>query len=86
MLVKTFPWARRIETRLLTKQQGKWAGYSYLWNDEQTDATLVSGRLADRVYPNKEGKPQSWHYPSRPSAWSATAGPPTSSSAPARCK
>ena len=32
---------RRIETRLLTKQTGVWAGYSYVWNDAQDDATLA---------------------------------------------
>ena len=32
---------RRIETRILLRQQGEWAGYSYRWNEEQTDADLV---------------------------------------------
>jgi glucose/arabinose dehydrogenase len=32
---------RRLETRVLLKQQGEWAGYSYRWNEEQTDAVLV---------------------------------------------
>lgn len=32
---------RRVETQLLTLQSGEWAGYSYVWNDEQTDATLA---------------------------------------------
>ncbi len=32
---------QRIETRLLTKQQGEWSGYSYKWNKAQTDALLV---------------------------------------------
>ncbi|MCC7335689.1 MAG: PQQ-dependent sugar dehydrogenase [Pirellulaceae bacterium] len=32
---------RRIETRMLTRQQGEWAAYSYLWNDAQGDALLV---------------------------------------------
>ena len=32
---------RRIETRVMLRQQGEWAGYSYRWNDEQTDAVLV---------------------------------------------
>ncbi len=32
---------RRIETRLLVRQQNEWAAYSYRWNDEQTDAVLV---------------------------------------------
>jgi uncharacterized repeat protein (TIGR03806 family) len=31
----------RVETRVLLRQQGEWAGYSYLWNEAQTDATLV---------------------------------------------
>lgn len=33
--------ARRIETRVLLKQANDWAAYSYLWNDAQTEATLV---------------------------------------------
>lgn len=33
--------SRRIETRILTKQQEEWAAYSYVWNDEQTDAELA---------------------------------------------
>jgi len=32
---------KRIETRVLLRQQGEWAGYSYAWNDAQTDAALV---------------------------------------------
>jgi glucose/arabinose dehydrogenase/mono/diheme cytochrome c family protein len=62
---------RRIETRLLTKQNGQWQGYSYLWNDEQTDADLVPAAGIDRIYEirdlDKLGGPrkQTWHYPSR---------------------
>jgi glucose/arabinose dehydrogenase len=62
---------RRIETRLLTRQKGQWAGYSYLWNDEQTDAELVEGAGLDRVYDIRDRKTtngvrkQTWHYPSR---------------------
>ena len=62
---------RRIETRLLTKQDGQWQGYSYLWNDAQTDADLVAAAGMDRVYevrdPDKSGgsRKQTWHYPSR---------------------
>ena len=40
-IVATAGCARRIETRLLTKQKGVWAGYSYVWNDAQDDATLA---------------------------------------------
>lgn len=49
-----------IETRLLVKQQGEWVGYSYAWNDEQTEATLVEAAGLDRKYGS-----QTWHYPSR---------------------
>ena len=59
---------RRIETRLLTKQQGEWAGYSYLWNDEQTDAELVEQRGTKKVISVSDGgstQQQTWHVPSR---------------------
>jgi glucose/arabinose dehydrogenase len=62
---------RRVETRLLTRQQGQWAGYSYLWNDDQTEAELVPVEGRDRVFevhdPAAEGglRKQTWHYPSR---------------------
>jgi glucose/arabinose dehydrogenase len=83
VLVKSFalettagdPASRRwIETRLFTRQQGEWAGYSYIWNDEQTDAELVPAEGLDREYSlrvpasaeHPEGlKRQTWHYPSR---------------------
>ena len=32
----------RIETRVLLRQQNEWTGYSYRWNEKQTDAELVS--------------------------------------------
>ena len=42
VLVQTlFQDGRRLETRLLTKQQDEWAGYSYLWDKNQKDAVLV---------------------------------------------
>ena len=83
VLVKSFafetvpgdPASRRwIETRFLTKQQGEWAGYSYLWNEEQTDAELVAAEGADREYevhvPRSREHPDglkklTWRYPSR---------------------
>jgi mono/diheme cytochrome c family protein len=68
------PSSRRwIETRFLTKQ-GEWYGYSYEWNEEQTEATLVAGGGKDREFKIKvpkskeypEGvRTQAWHYPSR---------------------
>ncbi|MBI3840277.1 MAG: PQQ-dependent sugar dehydrogenase [Planctomycetia bacterium] len=82
VLVKSFalelevgnPASRRwIETRLLTRQEGEWVGYSYLWNDEQTEAVLVEAAGVDREFSIRDsatdavtgaGK-QTWHYPSR---------------------
>ncbi len=80
VLVKSFaleqeagvPESRRwIETRLLTRQQGEWVGYSYLWNDEQTDAELVEKQGRDVEYAIHDAtapggvRRQTWHYPSR---------------------
>ena len=62
---------QRIETRLFTKQQGQWVGYSYRWDEQQSDATLVSAKgderefvIQDKSLP--EGKRrQVWRFPSR---------------------
>lgn len=56
---------KRIETRLLTRQQKEWVGYSYVWNDEQTEATLVEAAGRDKEFKIGAGKKQTWHYPSR---------------------
>jgi glucose/arabinose dehydrogenase len=78
VLVKSFaletkandPESRRwIETRLMTKQQNEWVGYTYRWNDEQTEATLVEKGGADQVFkikqPDGSQKELAWHFPSR---------------------
>jgi uncharacterized repeat protein (TIGR03806 family) len=62
--------SRRIETRILVKQQNHWLGYSYLWNDEQTDAELVGSRGLDlklQVSSGASDQPhqQTWRIPSR---------------------
>lgn len=60
---------RWIETRFMKKQQGEWNGYSYAWNDEQTDATLVEkeGRDVMLKVADAAGAPvnQKWRFPSR---------------------
>jgi putative heme-binding domain-containing protein len=72
---------RRIETRLLHNERLSgneevgdqyWRGYSYVWNDEQTDAVLLEdpqGRdslLTIRDPKAPGGRRQlSWHFPSR---------------------
>ena len=60
--------ARRIETRLLTRQQNEWAGYSYQWNPEQTDALLVESEGQDvelKVADDPASHIQPWRIPSR---------------------
>ena len=83
VLVKSFALERKegdpksqrwVETRFLTKQEGEWVGYSYQWNETQTEATLVEAKGADQEYsirvPRSSDNPdgvrkQTWHYPSR---------------------
>lgn len=61
VLVKHFSLAgKRIETRLFIRHDdGDWAGYSYEWNDEQTDAVLLGGGKQKKV------GAQTWAFPSR---------------------
>ncbi len=70
VLVKSFALDDRwIETRLMLKQQGEWVGYSYEWNDDGTDATLVGKAGRDRTFRfrTEDGgtREQIWRYPSR---------------------
>jgi uncharacterized repeat protein (TIGR03806 family) len=61
VLVKTFLIdGKRVETRLLMRFAATtWLGFSYEWNDAETDATLLPDFL-DKPVGN-----QTWHYPSR---------------------
>jgi uncharacterized repeat protein (TIGR03806 family) len=62
---------QRVETRFFTRQQGQWTGYSYRWNNAQSDAALVAAKgdqrefvIEDKRLP--EGKRrQIWRFPSR---------------------
>ena len=62
---------KRVETRVLTRRQGEWVGYSYKWNDEQTDADLVgdSGDSAEFAVAGPDApageRDQVWRFPSR---------------------
>ncbi len=62
---------RWIETRFLVKQEGEWVGYSYEWNDDQTDGVLVESVGKDREFTIRDAqakdgiRKQTWHYPSR---------------------
>jgi glucose/arabinose dehydrogenase len=65
------PVRKRVETRMLVRQQGEWTGYSYRWNPGQTDAELV-GRdgaaveleVADPA-DSSGRREQTWRFPSR---------------------
>lgn len=61
VLVKTFlVGARRVETRLFVRHDdGGWAGYSYAWLDDQSDAVLLPSSTIAPV-----GK-QTWYFPGR---------------------
>jgi putative heme-binding domain-containing protein len=66
------PRARRIETRILTKQHNAWAAYSYIWNDAQDDAQLAPAEGANTHLPanitlgrGDEPSPHTWKVPSR---------------------
>jgi uncharacterized repeat protein (TIGR03806 family) len=71
---------KRLETRLLHFQQFEgtqeigdqyWRGYTYVWNDEQTDAFLLDANGQDRTYTIKDKtapdgqRQQKYHFPSR---------------------
>ncbi len=59
---------KRVETRLLTRQQGEWTGYSYRWNPEQTDAELLpaAGAAVEFEVADASGsRTQGWKFPSR---------------------
>ncbi len=72
---------RRLETRILhhKKMPGIddeygaqfWRGYTYIWNDEQTDAFLADAKGVDQTFTIKDAnadggqREQTWHFPSR---------------------
>jgi uncharacterized repeat protein (TIGR03806 family) len=54
---------RLIETRLLLHQENGWAAYPYVWNAEQTDATLeYAGGDATVVWKDEKGAKQTLEY------------------------
>jgi hypothetical protein len=67
VLMKEFLFkGKRFETRLWAKLTDTfWAGYSYEWNAQQTEATLVVESGLDKPVMNDAGTMQTWHYPTR---------------------
>jgi uncharacterized repeat protein (TIGR03806 family) len=57
---------RRLETRLMVHNPRGWDGYTYVWNEEQTDATLLRGSLERtyRVQTDNGEVEQRWYFPS----------------------
>lgn len=72
-LIKTFAFpadfrkpaeaVRLIETRVLLRQEGGWQAWAYLWNAEQTDATLkITGAKVDVSTVAATGAPLTFTY------------------------
>ena len=63
--------ARRVETQVLHFDGREWRGYTYAWNEEQTDAELVPPGGASRTFtvtdPDAPGgqRTQDWRFASR---------------------
>lgn len=63
--------ARRLETQILHTDGKEWRGYTYRWNEAQTDATLVPAAGADAEITVKDARApggsrkQTWHFASR---------------------
>jgi putative heme-binding domain-containing protein len=62
---------RRLETQILHYDGTAWRGYTYAWNEAQTDAVVVGAAGADRTLTVKDTeapgsrRKQHWHFPSR---------------------
>jgi len=65
-LTENWQW---IETRFMLLQDKEWVGYSYAWNEDQTDATLVESAGDSKVFHVRGDDgvsfEQTWRYPSR---------------------
>ena len=54
---------RLLETRILLHESDGWVGLPYIWNDEQTDATLeLAGELVDVAWIDGNGKERTNNY------------------------
>jgi uncharacterized repeat protein (TIGR03806 family) len=59
--------ARRLETRVLTRRPLGWEGFTYRWNEGETDADLLAGRESETitVQTSAGARQQVYDYPSR---------------------
>ena len=57
---------KRLETRLFVKGARRWEGYTYVWDEAQTEAHLLDGQLEQvRQDPHGKSVGASWTFPSR---------------------
>jgi putative heme-binding domain-containing protein len=62
---------RRLETQVLHYDGTAWRGYTYAWNDAQSDATLVPAAGLERTFTVRDARApggrrvQRWHFASR---------------------
>ncbi len=62
---------KRLETQLLHYEIDHWNAYNYIWNDEQTEATLADDVGVDRALSIRDAdapgglRRQTWHHASR---------------------
>jgi uncharacterized repeat protein (TIGR03806 family) len=66
VMIKTFAFdGKLVETRLFMHLDANdWVGYSYQWDEAQTEATLVSEDGAEVMF-NTQKRTVDWHYPSQ---------------------
>ncbi len=66
VMVKTFMFdGKRVETRLLVHPDAAtWNGYSYQWNEAQTDATIVPDDRVESMFDTGK-RSVDWHFPNR---------------------
>ena len=61
--------SRRLETRVMVVGDDTTYGYTFRWNADGTDATLVSESADETLTDTVTGKTQTWHYPSFGQCW-----------------
>ncbi|HEY7371442.1 MAG TPA: hypothetical protein VIF57_04630 [Polyangia bacterium] len=66
VMVKSFLFdGKRVETRLFVHfDAATWVGYSYQWDEAQTDATIVADGGAEIMF-DTGARTVDWHYPAR---------------------
>jgi uncharacterized repeat protein (TIGR03806 family) len=67
--IETVPGTKkRLETRVLLRQEEAWRGFTYRWNEEGTEAFLLEGAESETFTVTDSAgmqREQTWNYPSR---------------------